>query len=120
MKGKFNFREVCMRGLSRIVELTTKGRHFCLATIIVSDNPDVPIGQKAIVLEDGTIEGGIGSADLDAALRSHVMEALAEQKKRTVFLVKGIQAFLDILSTDVRLLICGAGHIALPLARFAR
>lgn len=109
-----------MRGLSRVVELTAKGKPFCVATIIVSDNPDVPIGRKAIVLEDGTMEGELGSAQLDAALRSHAMEALTEKKKGAVFIAEGIQAFLDILSTDVRLLICGAGHIALPLARFAR
>jgi len=31
----------------------------------------------------------------------------------------GIRVFFNILSSEARLLICGAGHIAIPLARFA-
>lgn len=109
-----------MNDLPRIVDLIAKGESCCLATIVASDNPDVPVGRKVIVFGDGTMEGGIGSVHLDAALRDLAMEALAEKKKRTVEVEANIRAFLDILSTDVRLLICGAGHIALPLARFAR
>jgi xanthine dehydrogenase accessory factor len=109
-----------MNDIARVVDLMGKGEPFCLATIVASDDPDVPIGRKMIVLGDGTTEGGVGSARLDAALRDRAREALAEKKKRTVQVETGIRAFLDILSTEVNLLICGAGHIALPLARFAR
>ncbi len=31
-----------------------------------------------------------------------------------------MKIFFDILMSDIKLLICGAGHIAVPLARFAR
>ncbi len=109
-----------MNDISRIVDLMAKGEPCCLATIIASDNPDIPIGRKVILLADGTMEGGLGAAHLDAGLRDLAREALAEKKKRTVEIEAGIRLFLDILSTDVTLLICGAGHIALPLARFAR
>ena len=62
----------------------------------------------------------MGSPRLDGALRRSALEALEENKRRTVEIESGIRAFLDILSSEAKLLICGAGHIALPLALFAR
>lgn len=109
-----------MEIISRLVDLTTTGENFCLATVIVSDDPDVPVGRKMIVFPDGTTEGSVGSARVDTALSPLALEALTVKKKRTVVVGDTLRAFLDILSEDVHLLICGAGHIAMPLARFAR
>ena len=105
---------------TRIAELIVKGDIFCLATIIASNNPDVPSGWKVIVLQDGTMEGETGSADFNAGLKVLAMEALTDKKRRTVEVEANVRAFLDILSGETELLICGAGHIAMPLARFAR
>jgi xanthine dehydrogenase accessory factor len=115
-----SFREVSMVAIPRIVDLIAKRKTFCLATIIVSDNPDVPIGRKVIVLPDGTMEGVIGSADLETALRAVALEVLADKKRRALEIADRVRVFLDILSEETKLLICGAGHIAMPLARFAR
>ena len=106
--------------IPRIADLMAKGETFCLATVIVSANPAVPLGGKAIVLPDGTLEGTVGSVSLDEALLARAGKALAEKKTGPVEIAAGVQAFLDVISADVKLLICGAGHIALPLARFAR
>ncbi len=108
-----------MNDSRRIVDLLTKGESFCLVTITASPHPDIPPGGKLLVRQDGTTEGGVGSVALEATLRALAMEALREKKKRTVELDDQVRAFLDIFSTDCQLLICGAGHIAVPLARFA-
>lgn len=109
-----------MNDISRIAELIAKGEHCCLATVIASDNPDIPVGSKVIVFEDGTMEGSVGSVPLDEAVRDRARETLARNKKRAVAFAAGMEVFFDILSADVKLLICGAGHIAVPLARSAR
>jgi xanthine dehydrogenase accessory factor len=112
--------EVLMDVIARVDELLARGETFCLVTVIASEKPDVPTGWKAIFFQDGSMDGGTGSAELDETLRSSALEALREKKKRTVEIQGQFRAFFDVLSGEARLLMCGAGHIALPLARFAR
>jgi len=106
--------------VTRVAELLERGETFCLVTVVVSANPDIPSGRKAIVLTDGSMEGGTGSAQLDSKVRDQALEALEEKKKRSVEIEDGVRAFLDVLMGEAKLLVCGAGHIALPLAHFAR
>jgi len=105
---------------SRLLDLQTRGQSFCLATVIVSNVQNVAVGRKLIVFPDGTTEGSVGSARTDASLQSLALQSLKEKKKRTVVLEDSMQAFLDIFTADLQLLVCGAGHIAMPLVRFAR
>ena len=106
--------------ISRLRELTTAGTTFCLATVVDSPDPATPPGCKMIVFPNGTTEGSTGSAGQDTALIALALESLKEKKKRTALIGESLQVFFDIFSEDVHLLVCGAGHIALPLARFAR
>ena len=108
-----------MEWLSRVSDLLAKGKIFCLATVTVPGQTDVPVGHKSIVLPDGTMEGGFGSDRLDGEVRDLARRALAERQSNTITAGDGIRLYLDILSPDPKLLICGAGHIGLSLARFA-
>ncbi len=103
----------------RIVALLVKEKSFCLATVVDSGNPDVPAGIKAILLSDGTLEGSLGSAQLDAKLRTLAQKAFTENKSGIAEIQNGVNIFLNIIVCDARLIICGAGHIAVPLAQFA-
>jgi xanthine dehydrogenase accessory factor len=109
-----------MIGIPNISDILAEGKVFCLATVVVSARPDVPVGQKAIVWPDGRMEGGFGGTRFDETVRGLAMKALAAERGDTVEIGEGVHAFLDILSPQMKLLICGAGHIAMPLARFAR
>jgi len=109
-----------MDAIARVVELLERGETFCLATVVVSANTNVPAGRKAIVLRDGSMEGGMGSTQLDSTLRVLALESLTEKKRCTVEMDGQVRVFLDILSGEANLLVCGAGHIALPLADLAR
>jgi len=106
--------------VTRAAELMEKETTFCLATIVVSSHPGAQPGHKAIVLEDGSLEGSLGSESLDTKLSGLALEAFKTKKRRLVEIDNGIQAFVDILSSGTRLVICGAGHIAVPLAHLAR
>jgi xanthine dehydrogenase accessory factor len=105
--------------IAKVSELLEAGETFCLATVITADSADISPGRKMIVREDGTLDGAIGSPQLDSDIRDQALAALGEKKSRIIEIDGGIRVFLNSLSAEARLLICGAGHIALPLARFA-
>lgn len=106
--------------LARAAELMEKETTFCLATIVVSSRPEVQPGRKVIVLEDGSLEGSLGTESLDTKLSGLALAAFNDKKRQLVEIDNGVQAFVDILSSGAHLVICGAGHIAVPLAQIAR
>lgn len=103
----------------RIAALLKKEKTCCLATVVDSNTPAVAVGTKAILLIDGTLEGSLGSVQLDAKLKTLAPKIFKEGKSGLAEIQKGVRVFLNILSCDARLIICGAGHIAIPLAQFA-
>ncbi len=112
--------DVRMNMTSRICASLAQQQVFCLVTIIDSGDPRLPVGRKAIVRPDGRIEAPFGIPDFDEALRAHAVQALKERECATVEVADKVFAFLDCIAPDTKLLICGAGHIAMPLARFSR
>jgi xanthine dehydrogenase accessory factor len=106
--------------ISRVTQLLERGKVFCLATVIKSTRPDIPAGQKAIVFEDGGMEQRIGSGEIDSAVRTLSQEAIGKKGRHVADIGDGVRVFFDVFSGELGLLICGAGHIALPLARFGQ
>lgn len=109
-----------MNIIARINELIEKGQTFCLATVITSDLTHISTGLKIIIHDDGSMAGGLGDERLDLSLRKLALAALNEKKPGTVEIEGGVRIFFDILSSEASLLVCGAGHIAIPLANFAK
>jgi xanthine dehydrogenase accessory factor len=109
-----------MNIISRINDLLAQAQLFCLATVISSNDAAIPPGHKAIVFPDGVLEYGTGQDDVDELLRSQARMCCASLKKQTREIRPGMQVFFDIISSQAHLVICGAGHIVIPLARFAR
>jgi xanthine dehydrogenase accessory factor len=108
-----------MNSIERINDLLDQAQLFCLATVIVSSDETIAAGHRVIVLRDGTLEFGTGRPDVDGHIRSKALACLSAQKKETVELEPGLSVFFDILAAAASLIICGAGHIAIPLSRFA-
>ena len=106
--------------MARAADLMDREITFCLVTVVVSALPEIKPGCKVIVLEDGSLEGSLGAESLDIKVGELVLKAFKNKKRQLVELGNGVQAFLDILTAGARLVVCGAGHIAVPLARFAR
>lgn len=109
-----------MSGIERLIELMEAGQPFCAALVVASDRAELPPGSRAVVTAGGKAEGEGWPAALKAPLRAAALAALADGESRTVEVSPGVRVFLDAVSPAAALLICGAGHIALPLARFAR
>jgi xanthine dehydrogenase accessory factor len=106
--------------VTRLRDLLNHGETVCLATAIQSDRPEFPPGAKALFLRDGSKEGTLPPGELAGRLGCMAKEALARKKRGLAELAPGLRIFFDVISPEARLLICGAGHIAAPLALFGR
>lgn len=101
--------------LNKIIELMDEGRSFVTATVIDSGT-QAPKDRKLIVLPDGTLIGSTGDKLLDAMIASLGPKAVKTGPELATF--GAATVFFDPHLPTPRLVICGAGHIALPLARF--
>lgn len=95
-------------------------RPICVVTAIESEAPDlVQPGSRLVVRPDGHVEGSLGHADVDAEAIAAARDLLAEQRSEIRTFVHGVRAFVEALEPPLRLLVCGAGHDAIPLVRAA-
>jgi xanthine dehydrogenase accessory factor len=121
----------------RLLELLDARRPFSLATVVATQG-DVPCraGDKLIVHAGGEREGTFGSAALDEAVGRVALERLSDEGVAVVrFDPEGrplpprrgraaegafVEVSLEPMLPPPRLIVVGAGHIAVPLARFAK
>lgn len=75
-------------------------------------------GARMLVHPDGATEGSLGRPDLDREAVGLALAALDAERSGTVS-TSGVRIFLEVLAPPIRLLVCGAGHDARPLVRFA-
>jgi len=110
-----------MEILNRINQLFSCDEPFCLATVVVSPSLQQGIlGSKVIIHSDGSTEFTTGSDEIDRLIALAAQRSFKEHKKMTIEVAQGLQVFFDLPARNRQLVICGAGHIAVPLARYAR
>lgn len=91
-----------------------------LVTVLESEDEDlVPAGARLVVRPDGPVEGSLGHAAVDAEAIVAAREQLAAERSEIHTLVHGVRAFVEVLEPPLRLLLCGAGHDAVPVTRAA-
>ncbi len=103
---------------TRVNELLADGKAFCLVTVIESQNPQLKADSKYIVFAEEAMEAEFETILLDSQLQELAREAIKEKKHRLVDVAGGVRLFLNVFEPEATLIICGAGHIAIPLARF--
>lgn len=110
-----------------------QGRSYAFATIVETTKKGTPqkIGAKMIVLEDGTLVGTIGGGRNERAAKDECLEAIKTGKPSIVIYdffggpgqsVCGgqIKVLIEPFVGRYKLVICGGGHIALPLSIIAK
>jgi len=122
--------------LESVVEEVRSGRRAVLATVIrASGSTPRAAGAKMMVAADGSTVGTIGGGAFEAMVTADAREILAGSAassavRRYTFTEKGEDAlgmacggtaevFLERLGPGERLIIFGAGHVGLALARLA-
>ena len=117
------------RLLKKALEAAQKGQSYAFATVVESTLKGTPqkTGAKMVVLADGTLFGTIGGGRNEKAAREECLKAMQTGGPLTVTYdffggkdksVCGgrIKVFIEPFIGKKHLIICGAGHIALPLS----
>jgi xanthine dehydrogenase accessory factor len=74
-----------MDALERIFQLRSQGQRFAIATVVSRRAPvSSHLGDKAIILDDGTLEGFIGGACSRDIIRKQALEVLHHERPRLV------------------------------------
>ncbi len=97
-------------------------RPIAAVTVLDGDVPGVDPGARLVVKPDGSTEGGTGDGGLDGAARGAAVELLDEGRSeiRTLLGSSGeARAFVEVLEPPLRLVVCGAGHDAVPVVHAA-
>ena len=90
-----------------------------VTVVQLSEDGGVRLGARLIVHADGTVDGSLGDPSIDRQARSEGLRALEDGRSGTLPLGEEIRAFFEVLVPPLRLIVCGAGHDAVPLVRFA-
>jgi xanthine/CO dehydrogenase XdhC/CoxF family maturation factor len=98
-----------------------ENRSAALVTIVESSDPaQVQPGSRLLMGADGTISGSLAPA-IEADARAAAAEGLAIGASRIVELTGTgalvVRAFVEVARPPIRLVVCGAGHDAVPLVR---
>ncbi|HEY7668098.1 MAG TPA: XdhC family protein, partial [Actinomycetota bacterium] len=94
-------------------------RPICVVTVLEAGTAGVASGARIVVRPDGTSEGSLGEPLIDDAAADAAQELLAKRASEIRTLPGDVRAFVEVLEPPLRLLICGAGHDAIPLVRAA-
>jgi xanthine dehydrogenase accessory factor len=97
-------------------------RALAVVTVLESELPGVERGDRFVVHPDGSREGALGNEQADRAATERAMTALDDGNSATkeMAVPEGhLRAFIEVLMPPLRLLVCGAGHDAIPVVRFA-
>jgi xanthine dehydrogenase accessory factor len=97
-------------------------RPVVAATVLQSSAPGIEPGARLLVEETGEFGGTLGRAVDDRAVAGEALRALADSETvaREVALSEGAaRIFFESIEPPPRLMICGAGHDAIPVAAAA-
>jgi xanthine dehydrogenase accessory factor len=94
-------------------------RPISVVTVLESGRPEVRSGARLLVRPDGQTEGTLGNTAIDASAAQAAATLLREERSEVRPLADDVRAFVEVLDPPLRLLVCGAGHDAIPLVRAA-
>ena len=119
--------------LTKALKAVQKGQKYAFATVVETTKKGTPrkSGAKMLVLEDGTLFGSIGGGRNEKAAHKECLKSIRSTKSTLVsydyFGHKGqsvcggqMKVFIEPTRIQNHLIICGAGHIALPLSAMGK
>ncbi len=102
------------RYLARAVEEEVP---LAVVTVVGPEAADL-LGRRLVVEESGRVTGSLGRADLDAAGLELGRQALSSERPCRAA-ADGYELFAEPILPPPRLVVCGAGHDAIPVVHFA-
>ena len=96
-----------------------EARPVCLVTVLESGRAGVGPGARLVVGPSDEPQGSLGDAEVDLEALAVAGEQLALERSEIRSLPGDVRAFVEVLEPPLRLLVCGAGHDAIPMVRAA-
>lgn len=108
---------------SLLQDTIDRRRSAALVTVIASPPDGPPVGSRVFVPEEGAATGTLGNDPLDTRAIAAARRQIAGGDTAVVPLESPAggagEVFIEVLAPPIPLLVCGAGHDALPLVRLA-
>jgi xanthine dehydrogenase accessory factor len=101
-------------------EAMEEERSLATVTVLSSSVPGADQGSRVVVYPNGEVTGSLGDEALTRSAADEASRALADGSTSVVQLVtRGGESrvFVEVLRPPLRLVVCGAGHDAIPLVR---
>ena len=94
-------------------------RPICVVTVVESGLEGVAPGARIVVPPEADRQGSLGDPAVDAEAEGAARDLLEAARSEVRTFAGSVRAFVEVLEPPVRLVICGAGHDAIPLVRAA-
>ena len=111
--------------VEELIKVKSEGAGAVLITVVESDGVDgLDSGAKCLVRDGRIVLGSVGDPVLEQRIVREAAERLAEERSRLLSLEteSGGQAdvFFEVMPSPPKLIVVGAGHIAVPLVKMAK
>lgn len=108
-----------------LVKIAEQGEAAVLVTIVEASGGNIEAGAKCLIHDGQAQVDTIGDAKVVAALvRESDIHARAEKSQLVSLAIPGstikLEAFFEVMPAPPKLIVVGAGHIAVPLVRIAK
>jgi xanthine dehydrogenase accessory factor len=107
-----------------LVQIAEQGAAAVLATVIeVEGNDQVEAGSKCLIREGKVRAETIGDAGVVEAILRESVGYLRDEKSKLVSLTTPagkLEVFFEVMPAPPKLVVVGAGHIAVPLVKMAK
>ena len=111
--------------VEELIKVKSEGAGAVLITVVESDGVDgLDSGAKCLVRDGRIVLGSVGDPALEQRIVREAAERLAEERSQLLSLEtdSGGQAdvFFEVMPSPPKLIVVGAGHIAVPLVKMAK
>lgn len=111
--------------VEELIKVKSEGAGAVLITVVESDGVDgLDSGAKCLVRDGRIVLGSVGDPALQRRIVREAAERLAEERSQLLSLEthSGGQAdlFFEVMPSPPKLIVVGAGHIAVPLVKMAK
>lgn len=117
---------VCRQLTDELLQVQKEGIAAVIATVVKADNcTDVTLGEKCFIRDGAVKVGNIRNKELLQAVMHEAEVRLKREECRQVALTlpgtdNKAEVFLEVLTAIRKVIIVGAGHLAIPLVKFAK